>query len=228
MKSLLSIFGICILLSSQLFAQAPFVGPVFYKSNTWMFSKYVSKQGKDMNYALSGGRSFGIMGGYDVTESFGVQIEMLINKHVQNYKGALDSGITYNSQVDLRTFDLPIFLKLGNPVYFEMGGVFSFKTKTTYTRDASINYLDTTSNVISDYKTNIGVIIGFGGDIKLADNLFINMGLRVTPGVVDIHGVDAWGRNRDELEDANDENAGKLRTFSMVGSVHIGVKYKIM
>ncbi|OFX26732.1 MAG: hypothetical protein A2033_08980 [Bacteroidetes bacterium GWA2_31_9] len=227
MKSILSIFGFCIILSSQLFAQGPFVGPLYSKSTTWLFSKYVSDQGPGMDYAISGGQSFGIYGGYDVSESFGVQLEMLINKHVQNYRGD-DYGISYDSKVDLRSFDLPILIKLGSPVYFEMGPVFSFLTKGTYTLDVNTyNFMDTTFSVKSDYKTNIGLAIGFGGDIKLADNLFINLGLRVTPGLVNLGGVDAWGRNKSDLEFAKDEKAKNLKTSSLAGAVHIGVKYKI-
>lgn len=228
MRSLLSIFGFCIILSSQLFAQGPFAGPIYNKSTTWLFSKYVSDQGAGMDYAISGGQNFGIYAGYDLTESFGVQVEMLINKHVQNYVSEFEFGgvkKSYDSKVDLRSFDIPILIKLGNPVYFELGPVFQFYTKGTYT--SKIPFNPYVGNVKSDFKTNIGIAVGFGGDIKLADNLFINLGLRVTPGVVDIGGVDAWGRNKADLVASLDDEASKLKTYSMAGAVHIGIKYKI-
>lgn len=206
------------------------MGPLYSKSTTWLFSKYVSDQGPDMDYAISGGQSFGIYGGYDATESFGVQIEMLINKHVQNYRGS-DSiyffKSDYKSKVDLRTFDLPILIKLGSPVYFELGPVFSFITRATYTLKADTVLLNGSTSVKNDFKTNIGLAIGFGGDIKLADNLFINLGLRITPGLVDLGGVDSWGRSKSDLELMKDANADNLKTHALNAAVHIGVKYKI-
>lgn len=227
MKANITILAIIFIATSSIFSQ-PFIGPKYTKTTTWLFSKYVSDKGDEQDYGITGGQNYGFYGGMDFNENIGIQVDLLLNSHSQNYTGKVLST-EYNSRVDLKSFDIPVMIKLGNPVYFEMGPVFSFINKAEYTFEgnALIEPLFPDESKKDDFKSsNTQLAFGFGGDITIADNLFINMGLRVCAGVTDLGGVDAFGLNKDFLEISDSQNASNLKTYSLSGGIHIGVKYK--
>jgi hypothetical protein len=163
-------------------------------NSTWMFNNNVSDVGPSLDYASSFGSSFGAQFIYMFSESYGLNTEILYTGHNQSYDafvGKEENNKTYTVDDKIKYIDIPLLFRMMSPKgpYFEIGPQFSFLAGAKETvsgiqsnyvmtdNDPQTNYSD------KDFKDNfngfgLSGILGFGVDIKLSDNLFLNTGLR--------------------------------------------------
>lgn len=159
---------------------------------TWMTNKNISDQGPELDPVASFAPLFGAHVQYG-GRSTCLYVELNYAPVNQKYKGSTTfAGTTYNAKGKdkLGYFSIPILVQLrsSSGFYFEIGPQFSFltgaKTDASVTPSSGSDYTghDTKSNFKS---TIISGAIGVGGKWKIADDLFLNAGLRLTYGFND-------------------------------------------
>jgi outer membrane protein W len=155
-------------------------------NSTWMFNNNVSDVGPSLDYASSFGSSFGAQFIYNWSESYGVDVELLYTGFNQKYDlniGTEKDPLNFVVEDNIKYLDIPVLFRMSSPKgpYFEigpqasllMGAKESFTGETTSAADYSDR------DFKDDFKGfGLSGILGFGVDIKLDDNLFLNTGLR--------------------------------------------------
>jgi len=246
MKKLI-VLSLFVVAAVGLNAQSFYFGGALTGKSTWLLNKAVFDRGASQDIGASFGNDFGIVGGVNFNKATGVEINLLFNTFSQKYVGTEDdfAGIysDYTSKSVFKSFDIPILFKTGSEgAYFEIGPVFSFINKSTYERDmdnANLSDIKATDNLEAYNGTNIGAVMGFGGNINASDNLIITLGLRFYYGITDIGGVNAFGWDKDRTE--NEDNAYNyldsssdnkyghkdFKTNPLSGGLKIGIIYMI-
>jgi len=207
------------------FGQKIYFGGGLAPSTTWLLNKQVSDDGDEQDYAISGSLRYGLMAGVKLTDAIGVELGLYMGSHNQKYEGTYNLlNLSYTSKTTLKTIDIPLMLKFGEKVYFELGPVFTMINSATF--ESEVNGGNTNSTSVSgDFKkSSIGAAIGVGGDIEITKSLFINLGFRGSYGLGDIEGVNALGATKDEV--APDEKSN-FKTNTIIGTFLLGVKYQI-
>jgi hypothetical protein len=155
-------------------------------NSTWLFNKNVSDVGPSRDYASSFGGSFGAQFIYNWSESYGVNVELLYAGQNQKYDlnfGTEKDPLNFVVEDNIKYLDIPVLFRMSSPKgpYFEigpqasllMGAKESFTGETTSAADYSDR------DFKDDFKGfGLSGVLGFGVDIKLSDNLFLNTGLR--------------------------------------------------
>ncbi len=229
-------------------AQSFYFGGAFTGKSTWLLNKAVFDRGASQDIDPSFGNDYGIVGGISFNDgAAGIEINFLFNSFSQKYVGTAnpDASISsdFTSKSVYKSFDIPILFKTGSEgAYFEIGPALSFINKATYERDMkddTLQDITPTDNLNSYNGTNIGAIMGFGGNINASDNLKITLGLRFYYGITDIGGVNAYGwdkkttEDRDELyqvsHNTEDNHFGHndFKTNPLSGGLRIGLIYVI-
>ncbi len=176
--------------TTTLFAQKAFkvgLGGAF--NSTWLINKNVSDADDELDVAITWGGNFGLNTQFYFNENVGLGLGIMRSGHNQKYTGDFENVGTYDGKVMLRYMDVPLTLRLGGNekgAYFEFGPQFSFLTKATETYEFSPS-----SSLFDDEKeegdvkflykpVTVGVVIGFGVDIKAGDQFTISAGLRLS------------------------------------------------
>lgn len=236
--------------------QGPYFGVKYTHSTTWLINKQVSdSKYETQEYVTSFGNDYGLIAGYKFSETIGLELNLLLNNHIQKYYGnkgynyGLDKTYEYiyESETRLKTFDIPVLLKAGKVAYFEIGPIFSFLTKATYNRDvdkANIFVQQELKDDVEDYGVTaffktpviIGGVIGFGADIEITDVIFLNLGLRIVGYFSDLKGVNALGETKYDIEaneigwkligEENKYGSEDFVTSCYKGGIYIGVVYR--
>lgn len=250
-KALLTIAVVIAALSVQ--AQGSFrIGVSGGVNSTWMMNKNVFDYDDGLDVAATFGGRFGIDAIYSFSEKAGVGIGFnFISRNSQKYTGD-DKGNDYQLDGDLTTkmnyFDIPVMLRLTSSggTYFEVGPQFGFLTKAeeSYENngDSELDYEDV--DIKNSFEsTNISVVLGFGVDIDVAENLIVTTGLRLGYGFTDVTkeyetGADFLADNPESLtneaqylttsaaniDDEQDQNYEK--TSRIFGGLNIGISYR--
>ncbi len=246
MKKLFVLSSI-VLLTLGLNAQSFYFGGAFTAKSTWLLNKAVFDRGASQDVGVSFGNDFGIVGGVNFSDAAGLEINFLFNTFSQKYNGTkdIDAAILsdFTSKSIYKSLDIPILFKTGSEgAYFEIGPVISFINKSTFEMDydnALMTDLEPSDNLTNYNGTNFGVIMGFGGNINVSDNLKITLGLRFYYGFTDIGGVNAYGWNQKSTKDwdnsyqlfhpEKDNHWGHkdFKTTPLSGGLKVGLIYVI-
>ncbi len=188
-------------------------------NSTWLFNKNVSDQGFALDYAPTTGGSFGATFNYMLSESYSVDVNLLISGHNEKYDlnlGTEANPIAGTVEDKLKYIDIPVLFKLGNghSAYFEVGPQLSFLSSASETKSndkiGSVNY------VKKDFKKDfsgfgLSGVLGFGADIKLTDELGLNVGLRLgymfTDATVEKNSTDVKTLSANPKSNSFDSNA---------------------
>jgi hypothetical protein len=190
-------------------------------SATEMFNNNISDLGAIQDYKMSTGSNFGLA----LNSNFGkigVSLEFLTGTFNTGYQGTLGST-AYTSNVALKTFSIPILVRLGGQTggYAEVGISTNGVKSATYS-----NSLTTaTGDVTGKYNSYTTAVLGFGSNISLGDSfpLILNVGIRLQYGITDAAGVDALGV---DLTNATVYPTYQKSAAASAG-LHIGLTYKI-
>lgn len=192
MKKIILI-GFCFMLIMESFAQGPYVGAKYTKAYTKLKNKYIdvaSNPDTTMGYVMSFGDSYGLLAGYNVTEKFGLQAELLFNTQRQKYEGDISGA--YSSMTEIMTLDIPLLITVGKTFYVEGGPVFSALLKASFKSS-----LETRTQDVADKFNRFtwGGALGGGVNLHATDHLIFNVGSRFYLGLKDYgEGVDAVGK----------------------------------
>ena len=192
---------------------------------TQMFNNNISDLGAIQDYKMSTGSNYGVALNANL-KNIGVTIEFLGGQFNTGYQGTIGSGSfasTYTSNVELKTFSIPILVKFGGQTggYAEVGISTNGVNKATYS-----NSLTTaTSDVTGKYNSYTTAVLGFGSKISLGDDfpLILNVGVRLQYGITDAAGVDALG-----LDLTNTVFYPTYQKSSAASAgIHVGLTYRI-
>jgi len=247
MKKLFVTLGLLVFLGNYLFSQALYGGLEGAFQNTWLMNKAVFDRGASQDIDVTFGQNYGIVAGFMVSESFGVEINFLYNHMGQKYVGEADfaAGIfdSYSSESFINTLDIPVLARFGKDAFFNIGPVFSMTQAANFTYTSG-TYSTENNNLQGDnkdkyVKTFFGVIMGFGGDIHITKYIAIRAGLRFYYALQDIGGVNAYGWDdaMTETKDKeyfvthpdNDDHWGhkEFSTSPLTGQLRLGVVFKV-
>jgi hypothetical protein len=190
-------------------------------SATGLFNKSISDLGASQDYDLAFSSNYGMAGTFNFGK-IGVGIECLLGNFKAGYQGdqALLGG-AYTSNVDLKTTQIPVYLRLGGTKgsFGEFGVVMNSVKSATYSNS---NYLiDPAVDVTNQYQNFMGYMIGVGGRFGLLElPIMVSVSARMMYSTADAKGVDALGADLDLYNPVNKTNAASL-------GLHVGVIYSI-
>jgi hypothetical protein len=164
---------------------------------TELFNNNISDLGASQDYKLSTGSNYGLALNANLGK-IGLTVEFLSGTFNSGYQGTLGST-AYTSNVALKTFSIPILVRLGGQTggYAEVGISTNGVNTATYSNDLPVsNPLSMSANDVTEkYNSYTTAVLGFGSNISLGDNfpLILNVGIRLQYGITDAAGVDALG-----------------------------------
>ncbi|MBP5995347.1 MAG: hypothetical protein KA736_06575 [Crocinitomicaceae bacterium] len=194
-------------------------------SATEMFNNNISDLGAIQDYRMSTGSNYGVALNANLGK-IGLSVEFLPGTFNTGYQGTIGSGnfaSTYTSNVELKTFSIPILVRLGGQTggYAEVGISTNGVKLATYSNSLST----ATADVTGKYNSYTTAVLGFGSNISLGDSfpLILNVGVRLQYGITDAAGVDALGN---DLTNTNAYPTYQKSSAASAG-LHVGLTYKI-
>ena len=192
-------------------------------SATDMFNKNISDLGASQDYDVAFSSNYGLAGSINLGK-IGVGFEYLMGNFKAGYQGdQVLIGGAYTSNVDLKTTQIPIYLRLGGSKgsFGEFGVVMNNVKSATYTNS---NYLidpPTSIDVTDQYQNFMGYMIGVGGRFGILDlPVLVSVSARFMYSTADAKGVDALGTDLDLYNPTYKTNAASV-------GLHVGVVYSI-
>lgn len=188
-------------------------------SATGMFNKSISDLGASQDYDIAFSRSFGIGGSVNFGQ-IGLGAELLLGNFKAGYQGELPLVGTYTSNIDLKTTQIPVYLRVGGSegAFSEFGIVLNNVKSATYSNSLD---LSSSADVTGQYQNFMGYMIGFGNRINLGDlPVMLSISARLMYSTADAKGVDALSFDLDAYNPVNKTNAASV-------GVHVGVVYSL-
>ncbi|MEN9987980.1 MAG: hypothetical protein RLZZ585_1019 [Bacteroidota bacterium] len=196
-------------------------------SATEMFNNNISDLGAIQDYKMSTGSNYGLALNANLGK-IGLSVEFLPGTFNTGYQGTLGST-AYTSNVALKTFSIPILVRLGGQTggYAEIGVSTNAVKSATYSNDFPVSNPLTmsTSDVTGKYNSYTTAVLGFGSNISLGDSfpLILNVGIRLQYGITDAAGVDALGADLTN----NFIYPTYQKSSAASAGLHVGLTYKI-
>jgi hypothetical protein len=192
-------------------------------SATGMFNKNISDLGASQDYDVAFSSNYGLAGTFNFGK-IGLGVEYLMGNFKAGYQGdQVVIGGAYTSNVDLKTTQIPVYLRLGGSKgsFGEFGVVMNSVKSATYTNS---NYLidpPTSIDVTDQYQNFMGYMIGVGGRFGILDlPVLVSVSARFMYSTADAKGVDALGSDLDLYNPYSKSNAASV-------GLHVGVIYSI-
>jgi hypothetical protein len=192
-------------------------------SATGLLNKSISDLGASQDYDLAFSSNYGLAGTFNFGK-IGLGVEYLMGNFKAGYQGdQVLIGGAYTSNVDLKTTQIPVYLRLGGSKgsFGEFGVVMNSVKSATYTNS---NYLidpPTSIDVSNQYQNFMGYMVGVGGRFGLLDlPVMVSVSARFMYSTADAKGVDALGSDLDLYNPYNKTNAASV-------GLHVGVVYSI-
>jgi hypothetical protein len=190
-------------------------------NGTAMFNKNVSDLGDIQDYKMATGSNVGVALNANIS-NIGLTIEFLSGQFNAGYQGKI-GNTAYTSNVNLKTFSVPILLKLGGQTggYTEIG----IATNSIKSAEYSNSLTTATNDVTGKYANFKTAVLGFGSKVSLSKNfpLILNVGVRFQYGFSDAKGVDALGVDL--------SNQGFYPTYQKSNAasagINVGLTYRI-
>lgn len=192
-------------------------------SATGMFNKSISDLGASQDYDMALSSNYGLAANVNFGK-IGAGIEFLMGNFKAGYQGdqALLGG-AYTSNVDLKTTQIPIYLRLGESKgsFGEFGVVMNSVKSANYTNNNALIDPPTAVDVTGQYQNFMGYMVGVGGRFGILDlPVMVSLSARFMYSTADAKGVDALGADLDLYNPYNKTNAASV-------GLHIGVVYSI-
>lgn len=192
-------------------------------SATGLFNKSISDLGASQDYDVAFSSNYGLAGTVNFGK-VGVGIECLLGNFKAGYQGNQGLlGGAYTSEVNLKTTQIPIYLRLGGSKgsFGEFGVVMNSVSGATYTNSNSLIDPPQAQDVSSQYQNFMGYMVGVGGRFGLLDlPVMVSVSGRFMFSTADAKGVDALGADLDLYNPYNKTNAASV-------GLHVGVVYSI-
>lgn len=192
-------------------------------SATGLFNKSISDLGASQDYDVAFSSNYGLAGTVNFGK-VGVGIECLLGNFKAGYQGNQGLlGGAYTSEVNLKTTQIPIYLRLGESKgsFGEFGVVMNNVRGATYTNYNSLIDPPQAQDVSSQYQNFMGYMVGVGGRFGLLDlPVMVSVSGRFMFSTADAKGVDALGADLDLYNPYNKTNAASV-------GLHVGVVYTI-
>ncbi|MEN9994065.1 MAG: hypothetical protein RL762_722 [Bacteroidota bacterium] len=192
-------------------------------SATGLFNKSISDLGASQDYDVAFSSNYGLAGTVNFGK-VGVGIECLLGNFKAGYQGNQGLlGGAYTSEVNLKTTQIPIYLRLGESKgsFGEFGVVMNNVRGATYTNYNSLIDPPQAQDVSSQYQNFMGYMVGVGGRFGLLDlPVMVSVSGRFMFSTADAKGVDALGADLDLYNPYNKTNAASV-------GLHVGVVYSI-
>jgi hypothetical protein len=190
-------------------------------SATGLLNKSISDLGASQDYDVAFSSNYGLAGTFNFGK-IGLGVEYLMGNFKAGYQGdQVLIGGAYTSNVDLKTTQIPVYLRLGGSKgsFGEFGVVMNSVKSATYTNS---NYLiDPSTDVSNQYQNFMGYMVGVGGRFGLLDlPVMVSVSARFMYSTADAKGVDALGADLDLYNPYNKTNAASV-------GLHVGVVYSI-
>jgi hypothetical protein len=192
-------------------------------SATGLLNKSISDLGASQDYDVAFSSNYGLAGTFNFGK-IGLGVEYLMGNFKAGYQGdQVLIGGAYTSNVDLKTTQIPVYLRLGGSKgsFGEFGVVMNSVKSATYTNS---NYLidpPTSIDVTNQYQNFMGYMVGVGGRFGLLDlPVMVSVSARFMYSTADAKGVDALGADLDLYNPYNKTNAASV-------GLHVGVVYSI-
>jgi hypothetical protein len=192
-------------------------------SATALLNKSISDLGASQDYDVAFSSNYGLAGTFNFGK-IGLGVEYLMGNFKAGYQGdQVLIGGAYTSNVDLKTTQIPVYLRLGGSKgsFGEFGVVMNSVKSATYTNS---NYLidpPTSIDVTNQYQNFMGYMVGVGGRFGLLDlPVMVSVSARFMYSTADAKGVDALGSDLDLYNPYNKTNAASV-------GLHVGVVYSI-
>ena len=190
-------------------------------SATGLFNKSISEWGASQDYDVAFSSNFGLAGTFNFGK-IGFGVEYLMGNFKAGYQGdQVLIGGAYTSNVDLKTTQIPVYLRLGGSKgsFGEFGVVMNNVKSAAYTNS---NYLiDPSTDVSNQYQNFMGYMVGVGGRFGLLDlPVMVSVSARFMYSTADAKGVDALGTDLDLYNPYSKTNAASV-------GLHVGVVYSI-
>jgi hypothetical protein len=190
-------------------------------SATGLLNKSISDLGASQDYDVAFSSNYGLAGTFNFGK-IGLGLEYLMGNFKAGYQGdQVLIGGAYTSNVDLKTTQIPVYLRLGGSKgsFGEFGVVMNSVKSATYTNS---NYLiDPSTDVSNQYQNFMGYMVGVGGRFGLLDlPVMVSVSARFMYSTADAKGVDALGTDLDLYNPYNKTNAASV-------GLHVGVVYSI-
>ena len=190
-------------------------------SATGLFNKSISDLGASQDYDVAFSSNYGLAGTFNFGK-IGLGVEYLMGNFKAGYQGdQVLIGGAYTSNVDLKTTQIPVYLRLGGSKgsFGEFGVVMNNVKSATYTNS---NYLiDPSTDVSNQYQNFMGYMVGVGGRFGLLDlPVMVSVSARFMYSTADAKGVDALGTDLDLYNPYSKTNAASV-------GLHVGVVYSI-
>lgn len=195
-------------------------------NSTWLITQDVT-DATDTSYIPSFGHTIGLGIGYNFVPSFGVNIDVLLNTHNQNY-GNDATGSDWSIYKKLKIINVNFLLKYVTQMgfYLEGGAQYnSFKSASEERRQyfSSLNDYEFSyrnRDISANFESgNLSWVFGFGGEWYFTDNLFMITGLRFNYSTAEM--ISATGKKNDSIFKTN----GTSITNSASGGLMIGLYY---
>lgn len=192
-------------------------------STTGLFNKSISDLGASQDYAIAFSSNYGFAGTVNFGK-IGVGIECLLGNFKAGYQGdQVLLGGAYTSEVNLKTTQIPIYLRLGGSKgsFGEFGVVMNNVSGATYTNSNSLIDPPQAQDVSSQYQNFMGYMVGVGGRFGLLDlPVLVSVSGRFMYSTADAKGVDALGADLDLYNPVQKTNAASV-------GLHVGLIYSI-
>jgi hypothetical protein len=190
-------------------------------SATGLFNKSISDLGASQDYDVAFSSNYGLAGTFNFGK-IGFGVEYLMGNFKAGYQGdQVLIGGAYTSNVDLKTTQIPVYLRLGGSKgsFGEFGVVMNNVKSAAYTNS---NYLiDPSTDVSNQYQNFMGYMVGVGGRFGLLDlPVMVSVSARFMYSTADAKGVDALGTDLDLYNPYSKTNAASV-------GLHVGVVYSI-
>ncbi|MBN4052144.1 MAG: hypothetical protein COC01_10690 [Bacteroidetes bacterium] len=195
-------------------------------NSTWLITQDIA-DATDTTYIPSFGHTFGLGIGYNFVPSFGVNIDVLLNTHNQNY-GSDGTGTDWSIYKKLKLINVNFLLKYVTQMgfYLEGGAQYnSFKSATEDRRQyfSNLKYYDfdyKDRDISANFESGtLSWVFGFGGEWYFTDNLFLLSGLRFKYSLSEM--VSETGKKNDSIFKTN----GTSVTNAASGGLMLGLYY---
>jgi hypothetical protein len=192
-------------------------------SATGMFSKSISDLGASQDYDVAFSSNYGLAGTVNFGK-IGFGVEYLMGNFKAGYQGdQVVIGGAYTSNVDLKTTQIPIYLRLGEEKgsFGEFGVVMHNVKSATYTNSNFLIDPATSMDVTNQYQIFMGYMVGVGSRFGILDlPVLVSVSARFMYSTADAKGVDALGSDLDLYNPYSKSNAASV-------GLHVGVIYSI-
>lgn len=189
MKQIL-LFVLILFFAGNMLAQRGIeIGAQLQPQSVWIMNSDEADLGPELDYEATWGSAFGLQGGINFNDNFGLMAGLLFSSQGQKYIGTGGMGWT-TAQKKLSYTKIPIYIKLnsnpfvGTSFLFQLGPQFSFLNNARYFEDdKEITQLNVGTNHYENYKVgyksmDLGGMIAFGVRFNFTENLFLSVLMR--------------------------------------------------